>query len=73
MERITKNTVVKTVDGVKVFRVAINDKQYQECVSCGDYFEVSGVSQKYCAHCAKIINIRKTSERNKGKVKANKE
>jgi rRNA maturation endonuclease Nob1 len=72
MERLSQNTIRKVVEGKTVYQVVIDGNKYQECSECGEYFKITGYNSKYCPSCAKKINIKKTSEKNKERYYATK-
>lgn len=72
MERLNKNTIRKVVEGKTVYQISMEGEKYQGCCICDEYFKLTGYNNKYCPVCAKDVNIRKTSEKNKEKYHAKK-
>jgi len=67
MELLNKSTFRKEIDGKYVYRVVLQNKNYQSCHICEEYFELTGNNIKYCPDCRKQENSRKTNERHRSK------
>ncbi len=72
MERLSKNTIRKEIEGKTVHQVVIGGEKYQECCICDEYFKMTGYNNKYCPDCAVKVNIRKASEKSTARYHARK-